>query len=196
MKSKLVFASNNKHKLEEVRAIIGNQFEILSLNEIGCFDEIPETSPTLHGNALQKGSWIKEKYGFDCFADDTGLMIDCLDGAPGVYSARYAGENVTYDDNVNKVLNEMRDCQNRKAHFATVICLIYKGENYFFEGNVYGEILSEKKGENGFGYDPVFLPEGYTQTLAEMSSELKNSISHRYFATLKLKQFLDKTFDK
>jgi XTP/dITP diphosphohydrolase len=188
----LVFASNNAHKLEEVSAIIGNNFKILSLKDIQCFDDIPETAPTLQGNAEQKADWVKEKYGYDCFADDTGLMIDCLGGAPGVYSARYAGENVTYDDNVNKVLNEMQNCDNRTAHFATVICLILNGEKHFFEGEVRGEITKDKRGTSGFGYDPVFLPDGLSETLAEMSAEKKNGLSHRYFATKKLQEFLSK----
>ena len=188
---KIVFASNNAHKLDEIRNILGEKFEILSLKDIHCFDDIPETAPTLEGNALQKAQWIKEKYGYDCFADDTGLMVDCLDGAPGVYSARYAGENVSYDDNVNKLLLEMQDCEKRSAHFSTVICLIYKGETYYFEGRVDGEILKEKKGNNGFGYDPVFKPLGQSQTLAEMDASVKNGLSHRYFASIKLKDFFN-----
>lgn len=186
---KIVFASNNAHKLDEIRNILGKDFEILSLKDIECYDEIPETAPTLAGNALQKAQWVKEKYGYDCFADDTGLMVDCLNGAPGVYSARYAGENVSYDDNVNKLLYEMQDCEKRSAHFSSVICLLYQGETHYFEGRVDGNILNEKRGINGFGYDPVFLPDGYSKTLAEMESDEKNSLSHRYFASIKLKEF-------
>lgn len=189
---RIVFASNNAHKLEEVKAILGKDFEVLSLKEIGCFDDIPETAPTLQGNAELKADWVKEKYGYDCFADDTGLMVDALDGAPGVFSARYAGENVSYDDNVNKLLHEMLNKPNRNARFCTVICLIFKGEKHFFEGEVKGEILETKAGNNGFGYDPVFRPENHKQTLAEMSAEVKNKLSHRYFATLKLGEFLKK----
>lgn len=187
---KLVFASNNTHKLEEIRHILGSDFEILSLKDIGCFDDIPETTPTLEGNAEQKARWVFEKYGYNCFADDTGLMIEALNGEPGVYSARYAGEGCSYQDNVDKVLFEMRGKVNRKAVFATVICLLINGKTNFFKGELVGEILEKAKGENGFGYDPIFLPEKNTLTLAEMPADAKNKLSHRYFASIKLRDFL------
>lgn len=187
---KLVFASNNTHKLEEIRHILGSDFEILSLKDIGCFDDIPETTPTLEGNAEQKARWVFEKYGYNCFADDTGLMIEALNGEPGVYSARYAGEGCSYQDNVDKVLFEMRGKVNRKAVFATVICLLINGKTNFFKGELVGEILEKAKGENGFGYDPIFLPEKNTLTLAEMPADVKNKLSHRYFASIKLRDFL------
>jgi XTP/dITP diphosphohydrolase len=187
---KLVFATNNKHKLSEVRAILGNQFEILSLADINCFDEIPETADTLQGNAEQKANWVLEKYGYDCFADDTGLEIDALDGRPGVYSARYAGEGCSFEDNTRKVLEELKGESNRKAKFRTVICLKKDGETHFFEGEVKGEIIAEERGDKGFGYDPIFIPEGFDKTFAELGDNVKNSISHRYRATKKLVDFL------
>ncbi len=189
---KLVFASNNKHKLAEARAILGDKFEVVSLEEIGCHDEIPETAETLEGNALIKARWVKDKYGFDCFADDTGLMVEALGGAPGVYSARYAGEHCTFADNVNKMLREMSDKENRKAYFATVIALILNGQIYTFEGKVDGYIATEPHGEGGFGYDPIFIAEESGRSFAEMSSEEKNAISHRGRAVRKLADFLSK----
>lgn len=189
---KLVFASNNKHKLGEARAILGDKFEVVSLEEIGCHDEIPETAETLEGNALIKARWVKDKYGFDCFADDTGLMVEALGGAPGVYSARYAGEHCTFADNVNKMLREMLGKENRKAYFATVIALILNGETYTFEGKVDGYIATEPHGEGGFGYDPIFIAEESGRSFAEMSSEEKNAISHRGRAVRKLADFLSK----
>ena len=189
---KLVFASNNKHKLAEARAILGDKFEVVSLEEIGCHDEIPETAETLEGNALIKARWVKEKYGFDCFADDTGLMVEALGGAPGVYSARYAGEHCTFADNVNKMLREMSGKDNRKAYFATVIALILNGQTYTFEGKVDGYIATEPHGEGGFGYDPIFIAEESGRSFAEMSSEEKNAISHRGRAVRKLADFLSK----
>ncbi|MDE6339500.1 MAG: non-canonical purine NTP diphosphatase [Muribaculaceae bacterium] len=187
---KLVFASNNKHKLEEARAILGDRFDIVSLEDIGCKDEIPETADTLEGNALIKARWVKEKYGFDCFADDTGLMVEALDGAPGVYSARYAGEHCSFADNVNKMLREMEGKENRKAYFATVIALIFKGETNIFEGKVDGYISTEPHGEGGFGYDPIFIAEESGRSFAEMSADEKNAISHRGRAVRKLAGFL------
>lgn len=187
---KLVFASNNAHKLEEIRHILGSDFTILSLKDIGCFDDIPETTPTLEGNAEQKARWVFEKYGYNCFADDTGLIIEALNGEPGVYSARYAGEGCSYQDNVDKVLYEMQEKINRKAVFATVICLIINGKTNFFNGELVGEILEHARGKNGFGYDPIFLPEKNTLTLAEMPADIKNKLSHRYFASIKLRDFL------
>lgn len=187
---KLVFATNNKHKLKEAREIIGDGFEIVSLAEIGCHDDIPETAETLEGNALIKAMWIKDKYGYDCFADDTGLMVDALGGAPGVYSARYAGENCTFQDNVNKLLAEMEGKENRKASFSTVVALLLDGKTYTFEGRVDGSISAEAHGTEGFGYDPVFVPEETGVSFAEMSSEEKNAISHRGRAMRKLAEFL------
>ena len=187
---KLVFATNNKHKLPEVRAILGNQFEILSLNEINCKDEIPETANTLEGNAEQKALWVLEKYGYDCFADDTGLEIEALDGRPGVFSARYAGENCSFEDNNKKVLLELEDKENRNAKFRTVICLKLNGETHFFSGEVKGKIIKKNRGNTGFGYDPIFVPEAYDKTFAELGDDVKNTISHRYRATKKLVDFL------
>ncbi len=187
---KLVFATNNKHKLSEVRAILGNQFEILSLNEINCKDEIPETANTLEGNAEQKAMWVLEKYGYDCFADDTGLEIDALDGRPGVFSARYAGENCSFEDNNKKILSELEDKENRNAKFRTVICLKLNGETHFFSGEVKGKIIKSNRGNTGFGYDPIFVPEAYDKTFAELGDDVKNTISHRYRATKKLVDFL------
>jgi len=186
----IVFATNNQHKLEEVRAMLGDSYKVVSLKEIGCFDDIPETADTLKGNALQKAEWVKERYGYDCFADDTGLEVEALGGAPGVFSARYAGENVTYADNNRKLLQEMKGKTNRNAAFKTVICLILNGETHFFEGEVRGRIIEENRGTTGFGYDPLFIPEGYDVTFAEMGAELKNKISHRARATAALVEFL------
>lgn len=189
---KLVFATNNEHKLEEARAILAGQFEVVSLAEIGCHDEIPETADTLEGNSLIKARWVKEKYGYDCFADDTGLMVEALDGAPGVYSARYAGEHCTFVDNVNKMLLEMTGKQNRKAYFATVISLILNGETKTFEGRVDGTIATEAHGNGGFGYDPIFIAEETGRSFAEMAPEEKNAISHRGRAMRKLAEYLAK----
>lgn len=189
---KLVFATNNQHKLEEARAILAGQFEVVSLAEIGCHDEIPETADTLEGNSLIKARWVKEKYGYDCFADDTGLMVEALDGAPGVYSARYAGEHCTFADNVNKMLLEMTGKKNRKAYFATVISLILNGETKTFEGRVDGTIATEAHGKGGFGYDPIFIAEETGRSFAEMAPEEKNAISHRGRAMRKLAEYLAK----
>jgi len=189
---KLVFATNNKHKLAEVRAILKDQFEVYSLAEINCFDDIPETTNTLEGNAEQKAVWVLDKYGYDCFADDTGLEIAALDGRPGVYSARYAGENCSFDDNNKKVLEELKGKINRDAKFRTVICLKLNGETHYFSGEVQGQIIDKHRGSKGFGYDPIFIPEGHSQSFAEMGDELKNTMSHRYRATQKLVEFLEK----
>ena len=186
----LVFATNNKHKLEEVQKLLSNNFNLLSLKDISFKGEIPEDYETLKENALQKARYIHDRFKTNCFADDTGLEIDFLKGAPGVYSARYAGPGCTFDDNINKVLNEMGDAENRKARFRTVIALILDEREYFFEGVVDGEILKEKQGDEGFGYDPVFRPLGYEQSFAEMILEDKNKISHRGRATQKLIEFL------
>ena len=187
---KIVFATNNQHKLSEIRSILGKDYKIVSLKELGFNEEIPETGDTLVKNASQKSHYIFDRYGVDCFSDDTGLEVEALNGEPGVYSARYAGENATYDDNVNKLLVELGDNDNRKAAFKTVISLILDGKEYFFEGRVDGQITKDKRGADGFGYDPVFLPDGYNQTFSEMSPELKNKISHRGKATAKLVDFL------
>ena len=186
----IIFATHNLHKTEEVRAILGPNYQIRNLPELGCPD-IPETADTLKGNALQKAQYVVDHYHVNCFADDTGLEVEALDGRPGVYSARYAGEGCTYQDNVRKMLNEMRGMTNRKACFKTVIALILNGEQYFFEGRVDGQILTEQRGTDGFGYDPIFLPDGFDQTFAEMDAAAKNAISHRGRAMQQLKMFLD-----
>ena len=188
---RIVFATNNKHKLGEIRNILMNSFEVLGLLDIGYHEEIPETGTTLTENASIKSHTIYDKFKIDCFSDDTGLEIDMLDGKPGVYSARFAGENASYDDNVNKVLSELDGVVNRKAAFSTVISLIIDGKEHLFEGRIEGEIKNERHGNSGFGYDPIFLPTGYDITFAEMSAELKNKISHRALATEKLIAFLD-----
>ena len=187
---KIVFATNNQHKLEEIRKITQGSLEILSLTDIGCNEEIDETGITLNENALIKATYVKERYGFDCFADDTGLEVDALEGAPGVYSARYAGEACRPEDNMEKLLAEMKETVNRRAQFRTVIALRCNGENHLFEGVIRGSIIREKKGNEGFGYDPIFMPEGYDKTFAELGTEVKNQISHRAVATGKLMHFL------
>ena len=186
MKMKLVFATNNAHKLEEIREMAGGQYEIVSLKEIGCQEEIPEEQDTLEGNALQKARFVKERYGADCFADDTGLEIAALGGEPGVRSARYAGEGHDSEANMRKVLAKMEGVDDRRARFRTVIALILDGEEHLFEGEVRGEILREKHGAEGFGYDPIFRPEGFAESFAEMSLDAKNAISHRYHALVDL----------
>ena len=192
MKKKLVVATNNAHKLEEIAAILGNEMELLSLKDIQCFADIPETADTLEGNARQKVMYIYENYGMDCFADDTGLEVDALNGAPGVYSARYAGDGHDSEANMQKLLHELKGKKNRKAQFRTAICLIQEGKEYLFEGIVKGEIIQEKRGGAGFGYDPIFVPEGYEQTFAELGNDVKNTISHRARAVEKLCLFLKK----
>lgn len=187
---KLVFATNNPHKLEEARAILKGVVEILSLNDIGCHDDIPETAETLEGNALIKARWVKEKYGYDCFADDTGLLVDCLDGNPGVYSARYAGPECSPADNIRLLLKNMDGKANREARFVTVVALILDGKEYLFEGKVEGEIAGSLSGVGGFGYDPVFIPENKGISFAEMSADEKNAISHRGRAFSKVASFL------
>lgn len=190
---KLVFATNNRHKLEEVRAILGNKIEILSLNDIDCHDDIPETADTLEGNALIKARYIHEKFGVDCFADDTGLEVEALNGEPGVYSARYAGEDCNPEANMYKLLQNLTGENNRNAQFRTVIALIINGEEKLFNGIVKGTISREKMGNAGFGYDPIFIPEGFSESFAQMTSEMKNSISHRYRATEELSNYLKQT---
>lgn len=190
MKKKLVFATNNIHKLEEVRAVVKDKFEILSLKDINCYEDIDEPGSTLEENALIKARYVKEKYGYDCFGDDTGLEVDFLNGAPGVYSARYAGGDHDSKANMRKLLKELNGISNRKAHFRTVIALIMDGEEHLFEGKINGSIITEEKGTAGFGYDPVFMPDGYTQTFAELGNDVKNIISHRALAVKKLCDFL------
>lgn len=189
---KLVFASNNVHKLEEIRAILGTQYDIVSLRDIGCFDEIPETGATIQENALQKAQYVKDRYGLDCFADDTGLECMALDGAPGVHTARYADERGHDSDaNMRKLLRVLNKKSERSAQFHTSIALIYKGGTYSFDGIVKGTIATEKHGDAGFGYDPIFIPDGYDQTFAELGDDIKNHISHRAKAVQLLKEFLD-----
>lgn len=192
----LVFASNNAHKLEEIRSILGDQYEVKSLKDIGCEVDIPETGNTFRENALQKATYVKEHYGYDCFADDSGLQVEALEGEPGVYSARYAQKNgVSFDGNKDQanmdvLLQKMANESNRKACFRTSVALIYQGETHFFDGMVEGKIIQEKRGNQGFGYDPLFIPNGYTQTFAELGNEIKNGISHRARAVAQLAEFL------
>ena len=190
MKQKLVFVTNNAHKLREVKEILEKKFEIVSLDDLGIDEDIPETADALVGNALQKARFVHGRTQLNCFADDTGLEVDALDGAPGVYSARYAGENASFDDNMNKLLDALRDNPKRKASFRTAIALILDNVEHLFEGSVEGTILNEKHGLEGFGYDPVFQPLGHDQSFAEMDAVLKNSISHRGLAVEKLADFL------
>lgn len=189
---RLVFATNNKHKLEEISRMLGERFEIVSLEEIGCCEDIPEDYETLQENALAKARYVKEHYGLDCFADDTGLEVEALDNRPGVYSARYAGPDKDSQANMQKVLEEMKGMTNRKARFRTVIALLLNGKEYCFEGEVQGEILEVRQGAAGFGYDPVFRPLGYQESFAEMDMEEKNKISHRGKAVQELVGFLEK----
>lgn len=188
----LVFATNNPNKLNELQEMLGKEFRLLGLKEIGCYDEIPEDQPTLEGNARQKAFYIFDKYGFSCFADDTGLEIEALNGEPGVYSARYAGPEKDSRANMDKVLQKMAKINNRKARFRTVISLVIDGKEKQFEGVAEGEIIREKRGAEGFGYDPVFLPAGHSRTFAEMPLEEKNEISHRGKAVQKLVHYLKK----
>ncbi|MFZ4412220.1 MAG: RdgB/HAM1 family non-canonical purine NTP pyrophosphatase [Bacteroidales bacterium] len=188
----LVFATNNLHKIKEISPLIQNNFHLLSLSDLNFFDEIPETQDSLEGNASQKAETIFNKFGKNCFADDTGLEIEALDGEPGVYSARYAGEGCSFQDNIDKVLLKMQGISNRKARFRTVISLIMQGKEYFFEGCVNGKILTEIHGNDGFGYDPIFMPDGFSISFAEMTLEQKNQISHRSIAVGNLIAFLNK----
>ena len=192
---KLVFATNNKHKLEEARKILEGMVEILSLAEIECNDDIPETANTLEGNALIKARYIHEKFGVDCFADDTGLEVEALNGEPGVYSARYAGEDCNPEANMYKLLQSLTGENNRNAQFRTVIALIINGEEKLFNGIVKGTISREKMGNAGFGYDPIFIPEGFSESFAQMTSEMKNSISQLYRATEELSNYFKKQYD-
>ena len=190
---KLVFASNNKNKIQEIQALVPNTIQIVSLEEIGCTEDIPETADTIEGNAILKANYVTEKYGYNCFADDTGLEVDALNGAPGVYSARYAGEQKDANDNMDKLLSELEDKSNRKANFKTVIALNLNGKQNLFTGIINGKIIKEKIGTNGFGYDPIFEPEGSSITFAEMSREEKNAQSHRARALAKMIAFLNET---
>ncbi len=186
----IVFATRNNHKVEEVEAALEGAFEILSLDDIGCGEELPETRPTIKGNALEKARYVRENYKADCFSEDSGLEVDALGGAPGVYSARYAGPARDSEANMGLLLNNLREHEDRSARFRTVIALILDGEEHTFEGVVEGHIIHHKKGRQGFGYDPVFMPEGYNRTFAQMSAQEKNAISHRGKAIAKLKDFL------
>ena len=188
---KLVFATNNLHKLKEVQEMLSNSMEVLSLKDIGCFEDIEETEITLEGNAKLKADYITKKYGFDCFADDTGLEVEALDGKPGVYSARYAGEHGNTEKNMEKLLFKLKNKLSRKAKFRTIIALNITNKQYLFEGICDGEILNEKTGVKGFGYDPIFKPSNASCSFAEMNSEEKNIISHRGIAIQKLVQFLN-----
>ena len=187
---KIVFATNNAHKLDEVRQVVGDKFALVSLRECGIVEDIPENEPTLEGNALAKARYIYERTGADCFADDTGLEVDALGGEPGVRSARYATDG--HDDEANKrlLLERLQGVENRAAQFRTAVALIMGGKEYLFEGIVRGQIAAEQHGEGGFGYDPLFVPEGYDRTFAQMSAEEKNAISHRGRAVRKLAEFL------
>ena len=189
---KLVFASNNKNKIQEIQALVPNTIQIVSLEEIGCTEDIPETADTIEGNAILKANYVTEKYGYDCFADDTGLEVEALNGAPGVYSARYAGEQKDANDNMDKLLDELKDKSNRKANFKTVIALNLNGKQNLFTGIINGKIIDEKIGTNGFGYDPIFVADGYNKTFAELSMEEKSTISHRGIAVKELILFLQK----
>ncbi|MBR6130985.1 MAG: non-canonical purine NTP diphosphatase [Bacteroidales bacterium] len=186
----IVFATHNRHKSEEACQILGPRWTLRNLHDLGQTEEIPETADTLQGNALQKAQFVYDKYHLSCFADDTGLEVEALNGAPGVYSARYAGEHCSFADNVNKLLHEMQGKTNRRACFKTVVALILDGEAHFFEGRVDGTIIESPRGGEGFGYDPVFVPDGFSKTFAEMSAEQKNKISHRGRAMAKLIEFL------
>ena len=188
----LVFASNNKNKIKEIQALVPDTIQIISLEAIGCTEDIPETADTIEGNAILKANYITSKYGYNCFADDTGLEVDALNGAPGVYSARYAGEQKDANDNMDKLLSELKDTINRNANFKTVICLNLNGTQQLFTGIIKGTIIDKKIGTNGFGYDPIFIAEGHQKTFAELSLEEKATISHRGIAVAQLIAFLSK----
>ena len=187
---KIVFATNNAHKLQEVSEILEDKIQIMNLKDIHCEEEIPETSDTIEGNAYQKANYIYEHYHVDCFADDTGLEVEALNGAPGVYSARYAGPQHNSKDNIRKLLTDMQDIENRNAQFRTAIVLILDGKMHLFEGTIKGTIIRSERGSGGFGYDSIFVPDGFEKTFAELGEEIKNKISHRAIATKKLVKFL------
>lgn len=191
MKS-IVFATNNRNKLSEIRAIVGDRYRILSLSDIDCHEDIPETADTLEGNALIKARWVKDRYGYDCFADDTGLEVEALDGRPGVYSARYAGEDCNSEHNIDRLLAELEGESDRAARFRTVIALLQGEECHEFEGVITGRITTERHGDGGFGYDKVFVADGFERTFAEMTAAEKNTISHRRRATEKLVNYLNR----
>jgi XTP/dITP diphosphohydrolase len=188
----LVFASNNKNKIKEIQALVSDTIQIISLEDIGCAEDIPETAETIEGNAIMKANYVTSNYGYDCFADDTGLEVEVLNGAPGVYSARYAGEQKDVNDNMDKLLSELKDKTNRNANFKTVICLNLNGTQQLFTGIINGKIIDEKIGTNGFGYDPIFIAEGHDKTFAELTLEEKAHISHRGIAVAQLIAFLSK----
>ena len=188
----LVFASNNKNKIKEIQALVADTIQIISLEDIGCIEDIPETAETIEGNAIMKANYVTSNYGYDCFADDTGLEVEVLNGAPGVYSARYAGEQKDANDNMDKLLSELKDKTNRNANFKTVICLNLNGTQQLFTGIINGKIIDEKIGTNGFGYDPIFIAEGHDKTFAELTLEEKAHISHRGIAVAQLIAFLSK----
>jgi XTP/dITP diphosphohydrolase len=188
---KLVFASNNTNKIKEIQQLIPASIEVVSLQDIGCTEDIPETADTIEGNAILKANYVTEKYGFNCFADDSGLEVEALNGAPGVYSARYAGKPKNDDNNMDKLILALKNEPNKKANFKTVICLNINGKQHLFSGIVNGEIIDTKIGENGFGYDPIFIADGFTKTFAELTMEEKSSISHRGIAVKQLVNFLN-----
>ncbi|PBI88524.1 Non-canonical purine NTP pyrophosphatase [Flavobacterium sp. ACN2] len=190
---KLVFASNNKNKIAEIQSMLPESIKILSLEDIDCLEDIPETADTIEGNAILKADYVTQKYGYDCFADDTGLEVNALNGEPGVYSARYAGEQKNADDNMNKLLDALKNEENRNAQFKTVITLNLNGKQYLFTGIAKGEITLTKTGTNGFGYDPIFKPENFNETFAELPLETKNTIGHRGKAVKQLIDFLNTT---
>jgi len=187
---KLVFASNNKNKIKEIQLLLPASIQILSLEDIGCTEEIAETAATIEGNAILKANYVTHKYGFDCFADDSGLEVDALNGEPGVFSARYAGEPKNDENNIDKLLTNLKDIENKKANFKTVICLNVQGNQHLFTGIINGQIINERVGTNGFGYDPIFVANGYTKTFAELTLDEKANISHRGIAVKKLIEFL------
>lgn len=187
----IVFATNNQNKLHEVSNLLGNKYKVLGLKDIGCEEEIPETAETLEGNALLKAQYVYQNYGKNCFSDDTGLEVEALNNAPGVYSARYAGEEKSAEENMNKLLLELGENSNRKAQFRTVVALIIDGQELLFEGAVHGNIIHNKRGGQGFGYDPIFIPNGYDKTFAELPLSEKNKISHRALAVKKLIAYLE-----
>ncbi len=190
MNSKLCFATNNRHKLEEVQSILENKFQLLTLEDIGCYEEVPETQPTIEGNSLQKAQYIYEKYGVNCFADDSGLEVDALDGEPGVISARYAGGYKDHNKNMEKLLSKLAPNADHSAQFRAVITVVIDGKYEQFEGIIRGKIIREARGTGGFGYDPIFIPDGYDRTFAEMTMEEKNPISHRGISMAKLVKYL------
>lgn len=186
----LVFASNNKNKIKEIQLLLPESIQILSLEDIGCTEDIPETSATIEGNAILKANYVSQKYGYDCFADDSGLEVDALNGEPGVFSARYAGEPKNDENNIDKLIANLNGIENKKANFKTVICLNLNGEQHLFTGIINGKIIEERIGKNGFGYDPIFVADGYQKTFAELTLEEKARISHRGIAVQKLMNYL------